>query len=84
MTNANGPPFFLSMQTDNQLVVYYVLNSAWSSVWGSGTWTSSIGNAYFMKMRNDGNLVMYKSDGITIAWQTNTITSNIILLLSLL
>ena len=63
------------MQGDNQLIVY---NSAWSPFWSSGTWTGSIGNAYYIKMRNDGNLVMYKSDGITIVWQTNTITSNII------
>jgi hypothetical protein len=61
------------MQSDNQLVVY---NSQWNGVWSSGTWTGSIGNAYFMIMRNDGNLVMYKSDGTTIAWQTNTFMSN--------
>ena len=61
------------MQGDNELVVY---NSAWSSIWSSGTWTGNIGNAYFMKMRDDGNLVMYKSNGTTIVWQTNT-TSNI-------
>ena len=63
------------MQTDNNLVVY---NSGWNGFWNSGTWTGNISNSYFMNMKNDGNLVMYKSDAATIVWQTNTITSNLL------
>ena len=61
------------MQSDNNLIVYY---SNRIPIWSSNTWTGSIGDPYFLKMRNDGNLVMYNNNAATLVWQTNTITSN--------
>ena len=61
------------MQSDNNLIVYYANRIP---IWSSSTWTGINQDSYFLKMRDDGNLVMYKSDAATIVWQTNTITSN--------
>ena len=60
------------MQSDNNLVIY---DSTMAAIWASGT--NSV-PSYFnchLQMRDDGNLVIYAHDGITIFWQTNTTIS---------
>jgi hypothetical protein len=61
-------PFRIIMQGDNNLVIY---DSAFVWFWNSQTFPTL---SCHLQMRNNGNLVLYKSDG-SIAWQTNTIMS---------
>ena len=61
-------PFRIIMQTDTNLVIY---DSADAYFWYSAFGTPI---SCYLQMRNDGNLVIYHSDGV-IAWQTNTILS---------
>ncbi len=68
-SGSTNHPFRLSMQDDYNLVIY---DSTWASIWSSQTWIQPPEYCY-LQMRNDGNLVMSKSDG-SIIWQTNTIS----------
>jgi hypothetical protein len=67
-SGSNKHPFYLVIQTDDNLVIY---DSAGVWFWNTQTNTLSPVNCY-LQMRDDGNLVMYKRDG-SIRWQTNSI-----------
>jgi hypothetical protein len=66
-SGSTNHPFLLAMQSDYSLIVY---DSAFVWIWSSQTWSPPPVNCY-LKIRDDGNLVIYKSDG-SIVWQTTS------------
>ena len=61
----SGSPYRLILQSDGNLCVY---DTKYNNVWCSGT--TGKGGVY-LKLQNDGNLVLYKSDNKTAVWATN-------------
>ena len=60
--------FYLTMQSDGNLVLYQYQNGNSTALWSSGTWQTS-GNVAFMQ--DDGNFVLYDANRNPL-WSSNT------------
>jgi hypothetical protein len=65
ITSSNGMYRFV-YQTDGNLVLYRISNG--TPLWNSGTWGTAAGTCL---MQHDGNLVVYRKDGVAI-WSSVT------------
>ena len=67
----NIPPYYLIMQSDNNLVIY---NGIEQAVWDINTHNSGYNCVEFI-IKNSGNLVVQTCDttNITLLWNSNTI-----------